>query len=82
MTKNGLTSNEIEAANRAEASVCFHSWALGSALGELRGTFGIHVAKIAAVFKLNVEERLAAILQANADADTGDDDRLFRRLYL
>jgi hypothetical protein len=40
------------------------------------------VAKIAAVFKLNVEERLAAILQANADADTGDDDRLFRRLYL
>jgi hypothetical protein len=52
------------------------------ALGELRGTFGIHVANIAAAFKLDVEDRLASILPANADADTGDDDRLFRKLYL
>jgi hypothetical protein len=59
-----------------------HSWTFGSALGELRGTFGIHVAKIAAAFKLDVEDRLASILPANADADTGDDDRLFRKLYL
>ena len=59
-----------------------HSWTFGSALGELRGTFGIHVAKIAAAFKLDVEDRLASILPANADADTGDDDRLFCRLYL
>jgi hypothetical protein len=58
------------------------SWTFGSALGELRGTFGVHVAKIAAAFKLDVEDKLAAILPANADADTGDDDRLFRRLYL
>jgi len=58
-----------------------HSWTFGSALGELRGTFGIHVAKIAAAFKLDVEDRLASILPANADADTGDDDRLFRRLH-
>ena len=59
----------------------FHSWTFGSALGELRGTFGIHVAKIAAAFKLDVEDRLASILPANADADTGDDDRLFRKPY-
>lgn len=58
----------------------FHSWTFGSALGELRGAFGIHVAKIAATFKLDVEDRLASILPANADADTGDDDRLFGRL--
>jgi hypothetical protein len=58
------------------------NWTFGSALGELRATFGIHVAKIAAAFKLDVEDRLASILPANADADTGDDDRLFRRLYL
>jgi len=57
----------------------FHSWTFGSALGELRGTFGIHLAKIAAVFKLDVEDRLASILPANADTD--DDDRLFRKLY-
>lgn len=60
----------------------FLSWAFGSALGELRGTFGIHVAKVAAAFKLDVEDRLASILPANADADTGDDDRLFRGLCL
>ena len=60
----------------------FHSWTFGSALGELRGTFGIHVAKIAAAFKLDVEDRLASILPANADADTDDDDRLFRKINL
>ncbi len=54
--------------------------AFGSALGELRGTFGVHVANIAAQFHLDVEDKLAAILPANADADMGDDDRLFRRL--
>jgi hypothetical protein len=60
----------------------FHSWTFGSALGKLRGTFGIHVAKIAATSKLDVEDRLASIPPANADADTGDDDRLFRKLCL
>ena len=40
------------------------------------------MAKIAAAFKLDVEDRLASILPANADTDTADDDRLFRRLYL
>ncbi|MDR3751513.1 MAG: hypothetical protein P4K94_08515 [Terracidiphilus sp.] len=60
----------------------FHSWTFGRALGELRGTFGIHVAKIAAAFKLDVEDRLASILPANAETDTGDDDRLFSKLYL
>ena len=60
----------------------YQSWTFGSALGELRGSFGINVAKIAAAFKLDVEDRLASILPANADADTGDDDRLFRRLHL
>jgi hypothetical protein len=59
-----------------------HSWTFGSALGELRGTFGIHVAIISAAFKLDGEDRLASIVPANAEADTADDDRLFRRLYL
>jgi hypothetical protein len=39
-------------------------------------------ARIATAFKLDVEDRLASILPANADTDNGDDDRLFRRLYL
>jgi len=56
----------------------YASWTLYSALGELRGTFGVHLAKIAAQFKLNVEDGLASILPADADADTGDDNRVFR----
>jgi hypothetical protein len=51
------------------------SWTFYSALGEMRGTFGVHVAKIAAEFKLDVEDRLAEILPARADTDVDDDDR-------
>jgi hypothetical protein len=51
------------------------SWTFYSALGEMRGTFGVHLAKIAAEFKLDVEDRLAEILPARADADSDDDDR-------
>src|ERR1700739_2120823 len=60
----------------------YHSWTFGSALGELRGAVGVHVARIAAAFKLDVEDRLASILPANAEADATDDDRLFPRLHL
>jgi hypothetical protein len=45
------------------------SWTFYSAVGEMRGTFGIHVARIAAAFGLDVEDRLASILP---EADTGD----------
>jgi hypothetical protein len=41
----------------------------------MRGTFGVHLAKIAAEFKLDVEDRLAEILPARADTDSDDDDR-------
>jgi hypothetical protein len=59
----------------------YASWTFYGALGELRGTFGVHVAKIAAAFQLDVEDRLASILPAPADADAGDDNLLFRKLY-
>ena len=44
------------------------------ALGEMRGTFGVHLTKIAAEFKLDIEDRLAEILPAPA-TDSDDDDR-------
>lgn len=40
----------------------YASWVFISALGELRGVFGVHVAKIAAAHGLDVEDDLAAIL--------------------
>jgi hypothetical protein len=42
----------------------------------------MRAAKIAAAFRLDVEDRLASILPANDDAETGGDDRLFPGLHL
>jgi len=36
-------------------------------LGELRGVFGIHLAKIAAQYKIDIEDDLSAILPATDD---------------
>jgi hypothetical protein len=38
------------------------SWDFNAALGELRGVFGIHVAQIAALYRLDVEQGLSSIL--------------------
>lgn len=46
------------------------SWRFGAALGELRATFGLHIAKIASQNGLDVEDDLARILPAS---DTEDD---------
>ncbi|MCL4400348.1 hypothetical protein M1506_03720 [Patescibacteria group bacterium] len=43
------------------------SWTFNGALGELRGVFGIHVARIATMYGLDVEEDLATILPAADD---------------
>jgi hypothetical protein len=40
------------------------SWTFYSALGEMRSTFGVHLARIAAHFKLDIEDGLASILPA------------------
>lgn len=45
------------------------SWVFISALGELRGVFGYHIAALASAYGLDVEDELAAILPA-ADDDT------------
>ena len=47
------------------------SWTFYGALGEMRGTFGIYLARIAAQFKLDVEDNLASILPAR-DEDKAD----------
>lgn len=38
------------------------SWEFNGSVGELRGVFGIHIAKIAVSYGLNVEDDLASIL--------------------
>lgn len=44
----------------------YASWTFLSAIGELRGVFGIHVAALASAHGLDIEKQLAAILPAPA----------------
>jgi hypothetical protein len=43
----------------------YASWEFNQALGEMRGIFGIHIARIAAQYGLDVEDDLAKILPYN-----------------
>lgn len=47
------------------------TWRFDSALGEMRGVFGVHVAQLAARHGLDVEDPLATILPGEDDL-TGD----------
>jgi len=40
----------------------FESWEFNSAIGKLRGVFGIHLAQIASQHGLDIEDQLASIL--------------------
>ncbi len=69
----------VEAEDRAAERFAFHhghyaSWVFHSALGELRGVFGVQVAEIAAAHRLSVEEGLASILPA-LDVDSEDPEK-------
>lgn len=48
------------------------NWVFDSALGELRGVVGIHVAQIAAKYGLDVEDGLASILPIPGDESPKD----------
>jgi len=45
----------------------YASWKFYSALGEMRGVFGIHLARIATSFQIDIENGLASILPAKAE---------------
>lgn len=47
------------------------SWEFNGALGELRGVFGLHVARIATEYGLSVEDDLARILPGGDDHGDG-----------
>ncbi|MBY0507031.1 MAG: hypothetical protein K2X03_24150 [Bryobacteraceae bacterium] len=45
------------------------SWTFYSALGEMRGTFGVHLARIATQFQIDVEDKLAVIIPEKDSED-------------
>ncbi len=51
------------------------SWRFGAARGEMRATFGLHIARIATQNGLDVEDDLARILPASGVEDDGDSGR-------
>lgn len=53
------------------------SWIFNSALGELRGVFGVHIATVAVQYGLDVENDLASILPS-LDEDPKSNKRLQR----
>jgi hypothetical protein len=46
------------------------SWTFYSALGEMRGIFGVHLARVATHFKLDIEDNLASILPAQDEDES------------
>lgn len=40
----------------------YASWTFNGALGEMRGVFGVHVARLAAAYGVNIDKELAAII--------------------
>jgi hypothetical protein len=51
------------------------SWTFYGALGEMRGTFGVHLAQIATHFKLDVEDKLAVILPEKDTEESDTEER-------
>jgi hypothetical protein len=45
----------------------YASWEFNQALGELRGVFGVHIARLAAQYGLDVEDDLAKILPESGE---------------
>jgi Family of unknown function (DUF6650) len=48
----------------------YASWTFYGALGEMRGVFGVHLARIAVRFRLDVEDDLATLLPAEAEGNS------------
>lgn len=57
------------------------SWRFGAALGELRATFGLHIAKLAAQNGLDVEDDLAQILPASDTEEDGSSSARTKRKH-
>ena len=55
------------------------SWRFGGALGELRGVFGVHIARLAAQNGIDVEDDLARILPGRDDEE-GEAPRRRKRM--
>jgi hypothetical protein len=61
------SKNDRDVLRHANHHDSWASYTFYSALGEMRGNFGVHLARIAGQFRLDIEDQLAAILPAKDD---------------
>ena len=54
----------------------YANWTFNGALGEMRGVFGVHIAKLAAAYGVDIEGELAAVLPGEDLPDSGMKDGL------
>lgn len=54
-------------------------WRFNQALGEMRGVFGIHVARLAVAYGLDVDEPLVSVLPLDPAEDEDKDDSMRAR---
>jgi len=59
---NIINSTDHSFLNEAQYNGSYSSWIFGSALGELRGTFGTMIAQISTAYGIDVEDDLAKII--------------------
>lgn len=59
---NRCSSKDDRFLDEARYNGNFSSWVFGSALGEMRGTFGNMVAQISAAYGIDIEDDLATII--------------------
>lgn len=59
---NRCSSKDDSFLDEARYNGNFSSWVFGSALGEMRGTFGNMVAQISAAYGIDIEDDLATII--------------------
>ena len=65
LNKTGMRNGEIIRFGASRGH--WASWEFNGSVGELRGVFGIHVAKIAVTYGIDVEDDLASILPSDEE---------------
>jgi len=69
---DAVGGEDSEIALHAREPGHYASWTFYGARGEMRGVFGIHLARVATRFRVDVEDGLASIIPSNADDDSND----------
>jgi len=69
---NATQNRDLMPGWRAGPPWGYPAWVLETALGEMRGVFGVHIAQLSARYGLDVEEQLSVVLPAEDESSAAD----------